>query len=62
MLGGAAMLIGARASGPEMAWSINAMSATVRAIGPSTDSADHASALGQEGTRPGDGRKPTMLQ
>ena len=40
----------------------SAASATVRAIGPSTESGDHGSRLGQTGTRPGEGRSPTTLQ
>src|SRR5688572_9245033 len=47
-------------SGPAIALRNRARSATDRAIGPDTDSGDHE--LESEGTRPGDGRKPTMLQ
>ena len=45
-----------------MAESINAVSCTVRAIGPTTDSGNQAEKLGQCGTRPVDGRMPTTLQ
>jgi len=45
-----------------MALSISAASATVRAIGPCTLSVDHASSRGHTGTRPGEVRKPTILQ
>ena len=45
-----------------MALNINATSATLRAIGPSTLNVDHAFATGHDGTRPGDGRMPTMPQ
>src|SRR3954470_555897 len=54
--------IGDRGSGPEIALSISATSATLRAIGPSTLSVDHAVAVGHVGTRPGDGLSPTTLQ
>src|SRR5688572_16820982 len=37
-----------------------ATSATVRAIGPATDSGDHEA--DSRGTRPGEGRSPTTLQ
>jgi hypothetical protein len=47
-------------SGPAIALRNSARSATERAIGPETDSGDHE--LESGGTRPGDGRKPTMLQ
>ena len=40
----------------------NAVSSTERAIGPSVDWVSQALALGQLATRPGVGRKPTMLQ
>ena len=59
---GSAIAIGERASGPAMALSISAASATVRAIGPCTLSVDHASSRGHTGTRPGEVRKPTILQ
>ena len=38
------------------------MSATVRPIGPSTESSDQGLSVGQVGTRPGLGRSPTTLQ
>ena len=41
---------------------MSAASATLRAIGPPTASGNHAFTLGQFGTRPGDGRRPTTLQ
>src|SRR3954470_16258741 len=56
------IVIGDPASGPAIALSISATSATEPAIGPSTLSVDHAVAVGQVGTRPGDGRMPTMPQ
>ena len=56
------MAMGARGSGPAMAESSSAASATERAMGPITASGDQASSAGQEGTRPGDVRKPTTLQ
>src|SRR5262245_52954116 len=54
--------IGDRASGPAIALSNSATSATLRAIGPSTLSGDHDRRAGQVGTRPGDGRNPTTEQ
>ncbi len=54
--------IGDRASGPAIPLSINATSATLRAIGPSTLNVDHAVGVGHVGTRPGDGRSPTTPQ
>src|SRR5262245_6266083 len=45
-----------------MASSISAASATVRAIGPSTDSVPKGSSDGPLGTRPGLGRRPTTPQ
>jgi hypothetical protein len=54
--------IGTRGSGPASTDSCSATSATVRPIGPCTDSCDHAIAAGQVGTRPGVGRRPTTLQ
>src|SRR5260370_33706626 len=45
-----------------MAESINAVSGTVRAIGPTTDSGNQAEKPGQFGTRPAEGRMPTTLQ
>ena len=51
-----------RGSGPAIALSISATSATVRAIGPSTVSVDQPVCVGHAGTRPGDGRSPTTLQ
>src|SRR4029079_4638990 len=53
---------GARRSGPAIADNRNAVSSTVRAIGPSTPIMFQAFGAGHEGTRPGDGRKPTTLQ
>ena len=54
--------IGARGSGPATAPSIRATSVTLRAIGPCTPIGNQAAWLGQIGTRPGAGRKPTTLQ
>ena len=54
--------VGARGSGPAIAERRNAASSTVRAIGPSTPSVFQAFGAGQDGTRPGVGRKPTTLQ
>ena len=54
--------MGDRGSGPAIALSTSATSATLRAIGPSTLSVDHAVGAGQAGTRPGEGRSPTTLQ
>src|SRR5918912_1075821 len=51
---------GLRASGPAITLRKSATSATVRAIGPDTESGDHDP--DSLGTRPGDGRKPTTLQ
>src|SRR5687768_1443614 len=51
---------GFRGSGPAIALRNSARSATDRAIGPETDSGHHE--LESDGTRPGEGRKPTMLQ
>ena len=45
-----------------MALSISATSVTVRASGPCTAIGNQGARLGQFGTRPGDGRKPTTLQ
>ncbi len=53
---------GARGSGPAIADSISATSVTVRAIGPSTGMSNQADRLGQLGTRPAEGRRPTTLQ
>ena len=53
---------GARGSGPAMASNSRAASATVRAIGPWMWNENHGAALGQRGTRPDEGRKPTTLQ
>jgi len=52
----------ARGSGPDWTASSRAVSATVRAIGPSTPRVSAGSVTGHLGTRPGDGRKPTTLQ
>src|SRR5258705_13974574 len=54
--------IGARSSGPAIAESISAQSATVRARGPVTLSGSQASVLGYAGTRPGVGRNPSTPQ
>ena len=54
--------MGERASGPAIAVRSNATSATVRPIGPCTDSEDQPVILGQTGTRPAERRKPTTLQ
>src|SRR5262245_53970658 len=59
---GSSMARGDRESGPAMAESRRAASATVRAIGPSTVNGHQPSSEGHVGTRPGDGRKPTTLQ
>src|SRR5688572_1216882 len=45
-----------------MASSISAASATVRAIGPSTERRSNGRSRGALGTRPGLGRRPTTLQ
>ena len=45
-----------------MALSISATSVTVRASGPCTAIGNQGARLGQFGTRPGEGRKPTTLQ
>src|SRR3954463_8001448 len=54
--------IGTRGSAPASTDSCSATSATVRPIGPCTDSCDHPRVAGQVGTRPGVGRRPTTLQ
>ena len=59
---GSEIEIGERGSGPAIAERRNAASETVRAIGPSTPSVFQVFGAGHEGTRPGDGRKPTTLQ
>jgi short chain dehydrogenase len=59
---GSGKLMGERGSGPAIAAMINAISSTLRAIGPATTNGFHAANAGQFGTRPGDGRRPTMLQ
>ena len=51
---------GSRASGPAMALSSNATSATQRPMGPATGSGDQLAV--SSGTRPGAGRSPTTLQ
>src|SRR5262245_58193211 len=51
---------GLRGSAPEIALRNSATSATVRAIGPLTESGDHE--LDSLATRPGEGRRPTTLQ
>src|SRR5579863_724830 len=53
---------GSRASSLVMAESSSAASATVRPIGPSTESGFQPLALFSLGTRPGVGRNPTMPQ
>src|ERR687893_2988755 len=53
---------GERGSGPEITPSIRAASRTVRAIGPSVESVDHAAWTGHEGTLPREGLKPTTSQ
>src|SRR5439155_9363296 len=59
---GSTIALGARGSGPAIALSSSATSWTVRAIGPCALSEGHAVSAGHTGTRPSDGRKPTMLQ
>src|SRR5262249_35539326 len=54
--------IGESASGPAITERKKATSLTVRASGPSTLRLDQAMFVGQTGTRPGEGRKPTTLQ
>ena len=54
--------IGTRGSGPAIAESNSATSPTVRPIGPSTERSCDGSSDGHDGTRPGVGRNPTMLQ
>src|SRR5262245_15131884 len=54
--------IGERGSGPARTERSKATSATVRAIGPSTDRVNQPSSTGQDGTRPGEGLNPTTLQ
>ena len=50
-------------SGPAMADSSSAKSSTFRAIGPAVEMSDHAAfSFAPNGTRPGEGRKPTTLQ
>src|SRR5687767_10008539 len=51
---------GLKTFGPEIALRNSATSATVRAIGPDTESGDHE--VDSLTTRPGDGRSPTTLQ
>lgn len=51
-----------RESRPALTLSMSAASSTVRAMGPSTESVNHAARSGQVGTRPGEGRTPTTLQ
>ncbi len=55
------MAMGERGSGPAMAESISATSATLRASGPTTLSGHQGRPDGQFGTRPGEPRKPTTL-
>ena len=54
--------MGDRDDGPAIALSIRATSETDRAMGPCTPRENDEAWLGQIGTRPGDGRKPTTLQ
>jgi len=54
------MASGLRRSGPAIALRKSATSATVRAIGPATESGDQDG--DSLGTRPGEGRRPTTLQ
>src|SRR5439155_10039126 len=62
VLPGSAILMGTRWSGPANTLKNSATSCTVRAIGPWTESGDHAIWAGYTGTRPGAVRKPTTLQ
>src|SRR4029079_12419137 len=50
---------GSAAYGPTIVLRNSATSATVRAIGPAVDNGDHEPSSSV--TRPGEGRKPTML-
>src|SRR5258706_16409265 len=59
---GSAIDAGARRSGPAIAESRNAVSSTVRPIGPSVESVCQPFAAGHAGRRPSVGRKPTTLQ
>src|SRR5437870_5596851 len=59
---GSLMESGARESGPAIVLRANARSATERPRHPDVLSVDHANAAFGFGTRPIDGRKPTMLQ
>ena len=61
-LPGSAIAIGLRASRPAITLNISAQSSTVRAIGPCTPSVLQPVFAGQIGTRPGEVRRPTMLQ
>src|SRR5579864_112821 len=54
--------MGARSSGPATAASINAVSATVRAIGPVIESGSYNRGSGYAGTTPGEVRKPITPQ
>ena len=56
------MATGDRGSGPASTESSSATSPTDRPTGPSTDIEVQGWDLGQAGTRPNDGRKPTTLQ
>ena len=53
---------GTLGSGPASTESSSARSSTVRAIGPPTDVVSHRLPVGQVGTRPSDGRRPTTPQ
>src|SRR5688572_17253985 len=52
---------GSRGSAPAMALKRNAVSATVRAIGPLTENPRRGKGLGDDGTSPTVGRNPTTL-
>ena len=54
--------MGTRGSAPATTDICSATSATVRPIGPCTDSCDQPMDAGHVGTRPGVGRRPTTLQ
>src|SRR5579872_163138 len=56
------MEMGQRGSDPAMTLSSSARSPTLRAIGPVTLSVVQGFPLAASGTRPGDGRNPTILQ
>src|SRR4030095_12542117 len=56
------MPFGARRSGPAIALSMSATSATVRAMGPGTCRSAHALSVGHAGTRPMAPRTPASVQ